>query len=136
VDGGALTGSSAGLNPGPVSALIAAPPAQPAARPQPPKGQSMKNLFTASLAAGVALSLAAPSLAQVERATKVEHDTSHKDGVATTTTKVTSVDKRKTRQPKKVLGVKVGHKTAETKTVRETSRSTNGDVSTKVKTSH
>ncbi|RZM10570.1 MAG: hypothetical protein EOP68_06005 [Sphingomonas sp.] len=95
----------------------------------------MKNVIAASLAVAV-LSLGTPVLAQTVHQTKVDHDTHVKDGVATTTTKVTQVDKRKTRQPKKVLGVKVGHKTAETKVVRETSRSTNGDVKTTVKTSH
>ena len=95
----------------------------------------MKNLFAASLAAA-ALALGAPALAQGEHATQVKHDTLTKHGVVTETTKVTSVDKRRTGKPKKVLGVKVGHKTAETKTVRTTTRDSNGDVSTKVKTSH
>ncbi len=92
--------------------------------------------LAASLAAAAALSLGVPALAQTTRETKVDHDTHMKDGVATTTTKATTIDKRKTDQPKKVLGVKVGHKTAETKTVRTTTQSSDGDRSVKVKTSH
>lgn len=95
----------------------------------------MKLVLAAPLLA--ALALTAPSVqAQTSTETKVSHDTDVKDGVATQKTKVTTVHKRKTHRPKKVLGVKVGHKTAVTKTVRETSVSTNGDTSTSVKTSH
>ena len=97
----------------------------------------MKIRYAAApIAAAVALSLGAPSLAQTTRERQVSTDTKTKDGVATTTTKVTNTNKRKTGQPKKILGVKVGTKTAESKTVRETSRSTNGDSKTVVKTSH
>ena len=66
----------------------------------------------------------------------MDHDTKVHDGVATTTTKVTETTKRKTHRPKKVLGVKVGHKTVKRKVVRETSVSSDGDRSTTVKTSH
>jgi hypothetical protein len=76
-----------------------------------------------------------PALAQTMRQTKVATDTNVTNGVATTTTTETHTTKRKTRQPKKVLGVKVGHKTAVHETVRKTSVSSNGDVSTTVKTS-
>lgn len=77
-----------------------------------------------------------PAVAQTTHETKVDHDTRVHDGVTTTTTKVTETSKHKTRQPKKVLGVKVGHKTATTKTIRETSVSSDGDRKTTVKTSH
>ena len=92
----------------------------------------MKLHHAAAALAAVALAAGAP--AQTTNQTKVTHDTDMKNGVATTTTKVTHTQKRKTRQPKKILGVKVGHKTAVHKTVRETKTSTNGDTSTTVKT--
>lgn len=84
--------------------------------------------------AAAALAVGTPALAQTTAQTKVTHDTDMKNGVATTTTKVTHTTKRKTRQPKKVLGVKIGHKTVTHKTVRETKASSNGDASTTVKT--
>ena len=90
----------------------------------------------AAIAAALVALCGSPALAQTTRETKVDHDTKVHDGVATTTTKVTQTSKRKTNRPKKVLGVKVGHKTVEHKTVRETSVSSNGDRKTTVKTSH
>lgn len=89
-----------------------------------------------SIAATAAIALSAPVLAQTVRETKVSNDTSTKDGVITTKKTVTQTSKRKTQQPKKILGVKVGNKTAVSQTVRETSTSSNGDTSTKVKTSN
>lgn len=84
----------------------------------------------------VAALILTPSLAtaQTTDETKVTTGTSVKNGVSTRDTKVTHVTKRKTNRPKKVLGVKVGHKTVTHKTVKETSTSTNGDSSTTVKT--
>lgn len=92
--------------------------------------------IAAMLVAGATLSLGAPTMAQTVHETKVHTDTKMSDGVATTTRKVVHVSKRKTRHPKKILGVKVGHKTAVHKTVKTTSVSSNGDASTTVKTSH
>lgn len=89
----------------------------------------MKLLVTAA-AAG--LLLAGSATAQTTSKTQVKHDTSTSNGVATSTTKVTHVTKRKTRHPRKILGVKVGRKTVTHKTVRESSVSSNGDHSAKV----
>ncbi|QJU59335.1 hypothetical protein HL653_17620 [Sphingomonas sp. AP4-R1] len=95
----------------------------------------MKNIRSSFiLVAGAALLTAGPALAQTTHQTKVDTDTSVSNGVATTTTTQTHTTKRTTRQPKKVLGVKVGHKTAVHQTVKKTSVSTNGDSSTTVKT--
>ena len=94
----------------------------------------MKLSHIAAATAAALLVAGTPALAQTTNQTKVTHDTDMKNGVATTTTKVTHTSKRKTRQPKKVLGVKVGHKTVTHKTVRETKASSNGDASTTVKT--
>lgn len=94
----------------------------------------MKIRHVAAIAATVTLLCGTPVVAQTSHETKVDHDTSVKDGVATTKTKVTETTKRKTRQPKKVLGVKVGHKTVKHQTVRETAVSSNGDRKTTVKT--
>lgn len=75
--------------------------------------------------------LAAPALAPAQTTTKVDvsHDTKTKDGVVTNTRKVERVTKTQTRRPKKILGVKVGHKTVTHKTVQKTSVSSNGDHS-------
>lgn len=94
----------------------------------------MQSRHLTSVAAVLVLMCGAPVAAQTTHETKVDHDTSVKDGVATTKTKVTETSKRKTRQPKKVLGVKVGHKTVKHQTVRETSVSSDGDRKTTVKT--
>lgn len=90
----------------------------------------------AALVALSGLALSAPSLGQTTRQTKVEHNTSTSNGVATETTKTTQLTKHSTHRPKKVLGVKVGEKTAVHKTVKETSVSSNGDSNTVVKTSN
>ena len=89
----------------------------------------------ASLAA-VSLTAAVPALAQTSVKTKVSTDVDHHDGVATRTTKVVHVRKHKTHRAKRILGVKVGHKTVVRKTVKETSVSSNGEKSTTVKTTH
>lgn len=93
-----------------------------------------KLLVAASFACSAALLAAAPSVAQTTRETKVSHDTSTKDGVATAKTTVTHTTKHETNRPKKILGVKVGHKTVVHKTVKKTSVSSNGDTTTTVKT--
>lgn len=91
----------------------------------------------AALAALSALALAAvPAAAQTSVSTKVTHDTGSDDGVPTHTTKVVHTVKRKTHRPKKILGVKVGHKTVETKVTRQTTTSADGDVSHSVKVTH
>lgn len=90
----------------------------------------------AALAATLALVAGAPVAAQTTNQTKVEHDMGMKNGVSTSTTKVTHVQKRKTHRPRKIFGVKVGTKTMTNKTVRETKASSNGDMSTTTKTSH
>lgn len=79
-----------------------------------------------------ALALAAQTTSKVE----VKNDTAVKDGVVTQTHKVVRETKRKTHRPKKILGVKVGHKTVKTKTERTTTTSSDGGASTTVKTTH
>lgn len=96
----------------------------------------MKIQLATAIAAALTMMCGTSALAQTTRETKVDHDTKVHDGVATATTKVTTTSKRKTHRPKKILGVKVGHKTVEHKTVRESSVSSDGDRSVKVKTSH
>jgi hypothetical protein len=93
----------------------------------------MKIVLAASAAA---LALATGALAQSTTSTSVSSDTSVKNGVVTHTHKVVHVHKRKTHHAKRILGVKVGHKTATTKVVKTTSANSNGDVSTTVKTTH
>lgn len=95
----------------------------------------MKIQHATAIAAAFTMIYGTPALAQTTHQTKVDHDTKVHDGVATTTTKVTETSKRKTRQPKKVLGVKVGHKTVTHKVVHESSVSSDGDRSATVKTS-
>lgn len=96
----------------------------------------MKKMIASSFTIFLALAGAVPALAQTSAQTKVDNNTTVKDGVATTKRTVTHTTKRKTHRPKKVLGVKVGHKTVTHKTVRTTSTSTNGDASATVKTSN
>jgi hypothetical protein len=88
------------------------------------------------LVAAFALPVAAPAMAQVTHEARVSTSTSMHDGVATRTTKVVHVKKVKTHRVKRILGVKVGHKTRVTKVVREKSVSSNGDVTRSVHTSH
>ena len=96
----------------------------------------MKLAFATLPFVALALMTGTGAAAQVTNQTKVTHDTSVHDGVATRTTKVVSVHKRKTHRAKRILGVKVGHKTVTHKTVRETTHSSNRDVSTTVKRTH
>ena len=86
------------------------------------------------VAAGAALMVVAPAGAQTTAQTKVSNNT-HVDnnGVVTQQHKVTHVTKRKTHHPKKVLGVKVGHKTVTHKTERTTTTDSQGNASTTVK---
>jgi hypothetical protein len=101
------------------------------------KGTPMNILRLAAPAlVAIAAVAGAPVTAQTTAETKVSNDTNVKDGVVTHTRKVEQTSKRKTRQPKKVLGVKVGHKTAKTKVVRETTTDSAGNAKTKVSTSH
>ena len=72
----------------------------------------------------------APATAQTTASTKVSTSTGS-DG--TTKTKVVHTRKRKTHRPKKILGVKVGHKTVTHKTVHETTSGPDG-ASTTTKT--
>ena len=97
----------------------------------------MKIILPAALLiAGLTVAGGLPAQAQTSTQTKVSQDTKVDNGVATHTTMVEHVTKRKTSRPRKILGVKVGHKTVTSKTVRETSTSSNGNASTTVKTSH
>lgn len=95
----------------------------------------MKLMFAAAPILA-AFAFATPGTAQTTVKTEVKNDTDVKDGVVTQKRTVVQETKRKTRQPKKILGVKVGHKTAVKKTVRETTTSSNGDASTTVKTTN
>ncbi len=95
----------------------------------------MKLVLAAALILA-AFAFATPVSAQTMVKTEVKNDTDVKDGVVTQKHKVVHTTKRKTRHPKKILGVKVGHKTAVKKTVRETTTSSDGSMSTTVKTSH
>ncbi|WP_375395984.1 hypothetical protein [uncultured Sphingomonas sp.] len=96
----------------------------------------MKLAFATLPFAALALIATAGADAQTTNRTKVTHDTSVHDGVATRTTRVVYTHKHKTRRARRILGVKVGHKTVTRKTVRETTHSSNGDVSTTVKRMH
>ena len=93
----------------------------------------MKLAFATLPFAAIALMTGVGADAQTTNQTKVTHDTSVHDGVATRTTKTVQIHKRKTHRARRILGVKVGHKTVTRKTVRETKHSSNGDVSTTVK---
>lgn len=91
----------------------------------------------AAMALGLGVTLAAvPASAQVTHETKVSTDTSMHDGVATRTTKVEHVRKVKTHHPKKILGVKVGHKTVTHKRIETRSVSSNGDHSATTEIKH
>jgi hypothetical protein len=91
----------------------------------------------AAMALGLGVTLAAvPASAQVTHETKVSTDTSMHDGVATRTTKVEHVRKVKTHRPKKILGVKVGHKTVTHKRIETRSVSSNGDHSATTEIKH
>lgn len=86
--------------------------------------------------ASVALLCGAPALAATTTTTTtVTHGTSVRNGVVAHRTKVVHVRKRTTR-PRRVLGVKVGHHTRTTKTVRTTTHRSNGSTRTTVRTTH
>ncbi len=87
----------------------------------------MKLHYLAPIAALALLPVAAT--AQTSTETKVSTDT--KDG--TTKTKVVHVRKHRSRHQRKILGVKVGHKTVTHKTVHETTMGPNGSSSTTTK---
>ena len=95
-----------------------------------------RNTVSMLAAMALAAGLAMPASAQVSRETKVTHDVSTQDGVTTKTTRVKHIKKVKTRHPKRILGVKVGHKTRKVETVKTTSTSSNGDYKQSVKTTH
>ncbi|WP_375391417.1 hypothetical protein [uncultured Sphingomonas sp.] len=86
----------------------------------------------------LALAIAAPlpAIAQTTTKTEVKHDTDVNNGVVTHTRTAVHVTKHKTHRPKKILGVKVGHKTKTTKVVHKTSTSSNGETTNSVKTTH
>jgi hypothetical protein len=90
----------------------------------------------AFLLATITLSLGMPALAQVSTSTKVSTSNSMDNGVASQTTKVEHVKKIKTHHAKRILGVKVGHKTKTIKTVRKTTVNSNGDSTSSVQTNH
>ena len=86
------------------------------------------------LASLLLLAAAPTGLPQTTSKVEVSHDTDRHDGVVTHSRKVTRTTKTKTHRPKKILGVKVGHKTVTHKTTRESTVSSNGDHSTTVET--
>lgn len=96
----------------------------------------MKLRHAVPLLAAVALAAPVPALAQTTTKTEVKHDTDVNNGVVTHTRTAVHVTKRKTHRPKKILGVKVGHKTKTTKVVHKTSTSSDGSMTNSVKTTH
>ena len=95
----------------------------------------LHHLLAPAIAA-LALSAGRPAAAQTTTQTRVTHGTSMRGGVVTHRTRVVHVTKHKTRRAKRILGVKVGHKTVKTTTVRETTTSSNGATRTVVKRTH
>jgi hypothetical protein len=91
---------------------------------------------TAALLAAMALGASMPVVAQVSDRTKVTTHNRTEDGVDTQTTRVIHEKKFKTHHAKRILGVKVGHKTEKIKSVRTTKVDSNGDSSTSVRTNH
>ena len=77
----------------------------------------MKLQYLASIAA-LALMTGAAATAQTTTETKVSTDTTVKNGVPVKKTKVVHIRKHRSRRPRKILGVKVGHKTVTHKTVQ------------------
>ena len=78
--------------------------------------------------------LGGSAIAQTTTETKVSTEMGTKDGMPTKTTKVEHIRKHKTHRAKKILGVKVGHKTRVSKTVKETTTAADGSKSTTTKT--
>ena len=95
---------------------------------------SYRNI--AALLAVMALGTSIPISAQVSHETRVSTSNGMDDGVATQTTKVVHVNKFKTHHAKRILGVKVGHKTRTIKKVRTTTVDSNGNNNTSVEISH
>lgn len=89
-----------------------------------------KHLFATTI---LTFALAGGSVSQTTTTTEVK--TGVENGAPTKTTKVVHVHKRKTHRVKKILGVKVGHKTAVSKTVKETKTGPDG-TSTTVSSTH
>lgn len=89
-----------------------------------------KHLFATTI---LTFALAGGSVAQTTTTTEVK--TGVENGAPTKTTKVVHVHKRKTHRVRKILGVKVGHKTAVSKTVKETKTGPDG-TSTTVSSTH
>lgn len=81
----------------------------------------------------ISLALAGGAVAQTTTSTEVK--TGVENGVPTKTVKTVHVRKHKTHRVKKILGLKVGHKTAVSKTVKEVKTGPDG-TSTKVETTH
>lgn len=93
----------------------------------------MKTKYLAAAAvAAFALATAGVATAQTTSETKTSTDV---DANGAKTTKVEHIRRHKTHHAKRILGVKVGHKTRVSKTVHETKTSPTGDKSTTVKTS-
>jgi len=90
----------------------------------------------AALVAVMVLSTSMPISAQVSQNTSVSTSNGMKDGVATQTTRVLHVNKFKTHHAKRILGVKVGHKTRTIKQLRTTTVDSNGNANTSEKISH
>lgn len=94
----------------------------------------MKLHNSATLAvAALAIGIGAPAVAQTTTKSSVTTSNSVQAGVPATTVKAKVVQKTKTRRAKRVLGVKVGHKSRVHKTVRNTTVTATGDTSTQVK---
>ncbi len=96
----------------------------------------MTKFLAAPMIAALALAAGLPVEAQTAVKTTVSHSTKTSDGMPSQTTKVTHVTKRRTHRPRKILGVKVGHKTVTRKVVRKTTTAADGSMSTQVKTSN
>lgn len=89
-----------------------------------------KHVFAAAI---LTFALAGGAVAQTTTTTEVK--TGSENGVPTKTVKTVHVRKHKTHRVRKILGVKVGHKTAVSKTVKET-KTGPGGTSTTVSTTH
>lgn len=94
----------------------------------------MKAYKLATLtAATFALATGTAAIAQTTTKSSVTTSNTVKAGVPATTVKAITVHKTKTRRAKRVLGVKVGHKSRVHKVVRKTTTTATGETSTQVK---
>ena len=84
----------------------------------------------AALVAVMGLGTSMPISAQVSHDTSVSTSSGMDHGVATQTTRVVNVNKFKTHHAKRILGVKVSHKTRTIKQVRTTTVDSNGNANT------